>query len=51
LFRFFGNNVIVGVNGYVTAAWITGAIVLSIGFISALYTKETFGKDLNFFEH
>ena len=35
---------------YITAAWITGAIVILTGFISVLYTKETFGKDLNFVE-
>lgn len=38
------------VNDYVTAAWITGIIVMITGFVSALYTKETFGKDLNFVE-
>ncbi|MFT3681016.1 MAG: MFS transporter [Ferruginibacter sp.] len=35
---------------YVTAAWITGLIVMITGFISVLYTKETFGKDLDFTE-
>jgi MFS family permease len=35
---------------YVNAAWMVGAIVLIIGFISVIYTKETFGKDLNFLE-
>ncbi|MBC7586925.1 MAG: hypothetical protein H7178_01090, partial [Chitinophagaceae bacterium] len=35
---------------YVTAAWMIGAIVLAIGFISVLYTKETFGKELDFIE-
>ncbi|MGZ5189534.1 MAG: MFS transporter, partial [Flavisolibacter sp.] len=35
---------------YVTAAWITGVIVIVIGFISVLYTKETFGKELDFVE-
>ncbi len=37
-------------NNYVTAAWVTGIIVMVIGFVSALYTKETFGKDLDFIE-
>ena len=37
-------------DNYITAAWITGAIVLLIGFISVLYTKETFGKELNYVE-
>jgi MFS transporter, putative metabolite:H+ symporter len=35
---------------YVTAAWVTGIIILVIGFISVLYTKESFGKDLDFVE-
>jgi putative MFS transporter len=37
-------------NNYITAAWIIGAVILVIGFISVLFTKETFGKDLNFTE-
>lgn len=35
---------------YVTAAWVVGAVVLLIGIISVLYTKETFGKDMDFIE-
>jgi putative MFS transporter len=37
-------------NNYVTAAWVTGIIVMVVGFVSVLYTKETFGKDLDFVE-
>jgi MFS transporter, putative metabolite:H+ symporter len=37
-------------NNYVTAAWVTGAVILIIGFISVVYTKETFGKDMDFIE-
>jgi MFS transporter, putative metabolite:H+ symporter len=37
-------------NNYVSAAWITGAVILIIGFISVLYTKETFGKEMDFIE-
>jgi MFS family permease len=37
-------------NDYVTAAWVTGIIIMVIGFVSALYTKESFGKDLDFTE-
>ncbi len=37
-------------NDYITAAWVTGIIVMAIGFVSALYTKETFGKELDFVE-
>lgn len=37
-------------NDYVTAAWVTGAIIMVIGFISVLLTQETYGKDLDFVE-
>jgi len=37
-------------NDYVTAAWVTGAIIMIVGFISVLYTKESYGKDLDFVE-
>ena len=35
---------------YIIAAQITGAVVLVIGFLSVIYTKETFGRDLDFVE-
>jgi len=35
---------------YITAAWVTGIIIMTIGFISALFTKESFGKDMDFVE-
>jgi MFS transporter, putative metabolite:H+ symporter len=35
---------------YVTAAEITGALMLVIGLISVIYTRETFGRDLEFVE-
>ena len=37
-------------NNYATAAWVTGAIIMTIGFVSALYTEESFGRDLDFVE-
>ncbi|MBC7901875.1 MAG: MFS transporter, partial [Gemmatimonadaceae bacterium] len=37
-------------NSYVTGAWITGLVVIIIGFVSVLYTKETFAKELDFVE-
>jgi MFS transporter, putative metabolite:H+ symporter len=37
-------------DGYVTGAWITGIIIMTIGLVAALYTKESFGKDMNFVE-
>jgi hypothetical protein len=48
LFKFLRSDVVL--RDYVTAAWVTGAIILAIGFVSVLYTKETFGKDLDFTE-
>ena len=48
LFQFLRSREIVG--NYTKAAWITGVIVMVIGFVSALYTKESFGKDLDFIE-
>ena len=48
LFKYLrGDSVL---NDYTTAAWVTGAVILLIGFISVLYTKETFGKDMDFIE-
>ena len=35
---------------YVTAAWVTGIVVMVIGFVSAVFIKESFGKDLDFTE-
>ena len=48
LFKFLRGDVVF--NNYITAAWVTGAIVLLIGLISVLNTKETFGKDMDFIE-
>jgi len=48
LFQFLRNKIFI--NDYITAAWVTGLIVIMAGFVSVLYTKETFGKDLNFVE-
>lgn len=35
---------------YVTGGWVTGIILMTIAVIAAIYTDETFGKDLNFIE-
>jgi MFS transporter, putative metabolite:H+ symporter len=48
LFQFLRSGKIFG--NYITAAWITGIVVLAIGFVAALYTKESFAKDLDFVE-
>lgn len=37
-------------NDYVTAAWVTGLVIMLVGFVSVLYTKESFGKELDFVE-
>ncbi|MBS1688387.1 MAG: MFS transporter [Bacteroidetes bacterium] len=36
--------------GYITAAAITGIVVMIISTVSVVMTEETFGKDLNFIE-
>jgi len=38
------------VGSYLTGGRITGAILMSMAIIAAYYTKETFGKDLDFTE-
>ena len=35
---------------YIVAAEITGAVMLVIGLVSVVYTRETFGRDLEFVE-
>ncbi len=37
-------------NDYLTAAWVTGAVVMALGFTAALFTRESFGRNLNFTE-
>jgi MFS family permease len=48
LFQFLRGDVVF--NDYLTAAWVTGVIILLVGFVSVLYTRETFGTELNFVE-
>ena len=38
-------------NSYVTGGWVTGIILMAIAITAALFTEETFGKDLNFVEN
>jgi len=47
-FQFLRSEIIF--NDYIIAAWVTGVVVMVTGFVSVLYTNETFGKDLNFVE-
>lgn len=35
---------------YITAGWITGAVVMTISIVAAWFSEETFGKDLNYTE-
>ena len=37
-------------NNYVTAAWVTGTVLIVIGIVSVFYTRESYGKDLDFVE-
>jgi putative MFS transporter len=46
LFKFMRNIL----DNYVTGAWVTGVILMTIAIGAALKTEETFGKDLNFIE-
>ncbi len=48
LFQFLRSNTVFA--DYITAAWVTGLVIIAIGFISVLYTSETFGKELDFIE-
>jgi hypothetical protein len=48
LFQFLRSDELSG--SYVTGAWLTGIVVMTIGFVSVIYTKETFGRDLEFVE-
>ena len=35
---------------YISAGWLTGAIIMLISLVAAWFTEETFGKDLNYIE-
>jgi len=48
LFQFLRSKIVF--DNYVTGAWVTGFVVMAIGFVSVLYTKESFGKNLDFIE-
>ncbi|HEY5771204.1 MAG TPA: MFS transporter [Chitinophagaceae bacterium] len=37
-------------NDYVTAAWVTGIIIMVTGFVAALFVKESYGRDMDFTE-
>lgn len=46
LFKFLRTEI-----SFIHAALLTGIIVLTIAIVAAIFTKETFGKDLNFVEN
>ena len=48
LFQFLRSGKVLA--DYYTAAWVTGIIIMTIGFIADILTKESFGKDLDFVE-
>ncbi len=49
LFKFLRSDN--ALNNYITAAWVTGIVVLLAGWIAVYYTKETFGREMDFTEH
>ena len=46
LFKFMRNVL----DNYITGAWVTGVILMTIALLAAVKTQETFGKDLDFIE-
>ena len=48
LFKFLRSDD--ALNNYITAAWVTGIAVMVAGWIAVYYTKETFGKEMDFME-
>jgi putative MFS transporter len=48
LFQFLRSDKVFA--NYITAAWVTGVVTMTIGYISVYYTKESFGKELDFVE-
>ncbi|MBC7946865.1 MAG: MFS transporter [Chitinophagaceae bacterium] len=48
LFQFLRSEI--AFNDYITAAWVVGIIVMICGWMAVYFTKETFGKELDFLE-
>lgn len=48
LFKFLRSDH--ALNNYITAAWVTGIVVLVAGWIAVYNTKETFGTEMDFME-
>jgi MFS family permease len=48
LFQFLRSKTVL--DSYITAAWVVGIIVMVCAWLAVFFTKETFGKDLDFNE-
>ena len=48
LFQFLRSKFVF--DNYITAAWVVGIIVMVCSWLAVYFTKETFGKDLNYVE-
>lgn len=49
LFQFLRSKAVT--DNYITAAWMLGIVVMSVGFMAVITSKETFTKDLNYIEN
>lgn len=48
LFQFLRSAAVL--DNYVTAAWLTGLVIMLMGFVSVLRSRETFGRELDYVE-
>lgn len=48
LFKFLRSDL--ALNDFITGAWVVGIVVMVCGWIAVYYTKETFGKSMDFIE-
>jgi MFS transporter, putative metabolite:H+ symporter len=48
LFKFLRSDL--ALNDFITGAWVVGIVVMLCGWIAVYYTKETFGKSMDFIE-
>ena len=50
LFKYLQSVFALAMHPYITAAWVTGIIIMVIATTAAYFTEETYGKDLNYVE-
>ena len=50
LFKYLQSIFSAATHPYITAAWVTGIIIMVIATTAAYFTEETYGKDLNYVE-